>query len=177
VRVLPALDPSKYRHPCFGFTFPTAPGNEFTFQAGEETLSHRVVIGIAHGTHGGAYPQLPTPAEKGYAGVLAALVGVMNDRPRLARMQCHVQRHDHQIRCHLHPKGPTHYLAAEHVSDHRQLQEALPSRYIGHIRHSELVYVLCHKLPPHQVRGRSLAFVAFGRHAPCAPAARFLDVH
>ena len=75
------------------------------------------------------------------------------------------------------PKGPTHHLAAEHVSDHRQIQEPLPSRYIGHIRHPELVYVLCHKLSLHQVRGRSLAFVAFGRHAPCTPATDPLDMH
>ena len=79
--------------------------------------------------------------------------------------------------CRLHPKGSTHYLAAEHVTDHRQTQESLPSRYISHTRRPELVYVVCRKLSPHQVRCWSLAFVAFGRHAPCAPAAHSQEVH
>lgn len=108
---------------------------------------------------------------------LAALVRMVNHGSRLARMQCHVQRHDHQIGRHLYPKGPTHHLATVYVSDHRQIQEPLPSRYIGHVRYPELVHILGHKLPFHQVRRRSLAFVAFARHAPCAPATDPLDVH
>jgi hypothetical protein len=45
-RVVPTLDPGEDRHAALGEGLPTAPVDEFAFQAGEKALGHRVVVGI-----------------------------------------------------------------------------------------------------------------------------------
>ena len=69
-RVVPTLNPSKYRQPCLGLCLPSAPGNQLTFQACKEAFRHRVDIGITHRPHGGARAHFLAAVAKRNAGVL-----------------------------------------------------------------------------------------------------------
>ena len=77
-RVVPSLDPGKYLQPGARLGFPLAPCDELTLQRGKEALSHGVVVSITDRAHGGAHIHLLAPVAKGYAGVLAALIAVMD---------------------------------------------------------------------------------------------------
>lgn len=78
VRVAPSLNPVKYLQPCFRLGIPFASCDELSLQRGKKTLSHGVVIRIAYRAHGQAHVHLLAPIAKCNAGVLAALVGVVN---------------------------------------------------------------------------------------------------
>ena len=49
--VVPTLDPGKDRQTCLSLCLTTTPGNQLALETGKETLSHGVVIGIAHRAH------------------------------------------------------------------------------------------------------------------------------
>jgi hypothetical protein len=49
------------------------PVDQFTFQTGKKTFSHRIVIGITHTTHGGANSHFLASLAELNAGVLTAL--------------------------------------------------------------------------------------------------------
>ena len=123
-RVVPTLYPSKDNQPCFGLGLPAASSYQLTLQAGKEALGHSVVIRVAHGSHGWAYAHFLAAVAKGNAGVLAALIGMMNYRLWLSRHQSPVQRLYHQVRGHALPEGPAHHLAAVHIDDYGQIQES-----------------------------------------------------
>ena len=84
--VVATLDPSKDRQSSLGLGFAAAPGNELTLQAGKEALCHSVVISITDSAHRGSYAHFLAALAKGYAGVLATLIAVMNHRLGLVRV-------------------------------------------------------------------------------------------
>ena len=170
-RVVPSLDPGEYRQPGLRLGLPSAPGNELALQRGKETLGHGVVVRIPHRAHGGAHTHFPATVTKGNAGVLAALIRVMDNVLGLARQQRHVQCLNDQIRRHVHTERPAHHFAAEHIGHHGKVHKALPGRHIGHVCHPQLIDVGGDKLALNQIGGGSLAWMAFGRHAPSSSAA------
>ena len=169
--VVPALNPRKDRQAGLGLGLPDAPVNQFTLQRGKETLGHGVIVCIAHAAHAGAHTHLLAAVAKLDAGVLAALVRVVNHRLGLAGHQGHVQRLRHQISRHAHAKRPAHHLAAEYIRDCGQVQKPRPGGQVGHVGHPQLVDVAGHKLAVYQVWGRALTWIALGRDAVTAPAA------
>ena len=56
---------------------------QLALERGEEALAQRVVVRIAYRAHRGAHAGLPTAQPEGDGGVLAALIGVMDDVVRL----------------------------------------------------------------------------------------------
>ena len=76
--VVPTLDPSKDLQTRLGLGLPDASVDQLTFQRGKEALCHGVVIGIPHAAHGGAHTHLLAAVAKLDAGVLTALIGVVN---------------------------------------------------------------------------------------------------
>ena len=105
-RVVPALDPGEEGRARLGLALPASAVDQLAFQAGEEALGHRVVVVVADGAHRRVHAHLLAAATEGNAGVLAALVGVMDDRVRFARVQRRVQCRQHQIDCHALAHGP-----------------------------------------------------------------------
>ena len=78
---------------------------------------------------------------------------------------------NHQIAGHAFTKRPTHHLAAVHVYNDCQVQEACPRRYIGHVGNPQLVNAGGFELAPHQIRcsfGQAIALR--GHHETSAPA-------
>ena len=85
VWVVPGFNPSKDRQARFGVGLPDPPVNQLTLQSGKEAFCHGVVISIAHGSHARAHAHFFAEIAKRHTGVLAALVGMVNHRFRLAR--------------------------------------------------------------------------------------------
>lgn len=82
VRVVPSLNPVKYLKPNFRLGLPFASCNQLTHQRGKEALNHGVVISITHRSHERAHIHLLSPVAKCNAGVLAALIAVVDHRAR-----------------------------------------------------------------------------------------------
>ena len=159
-RVVPSLDPGKDGQFGLSLGLPGAPGNELAFQRGKETLGHGVVVRIPYRAHGGAHTHFLAAVAKCNAGVLAALVRVMNDVLGLAREQRHVQCFNDQIRRHVHTERPTHHLTAEHISRHGKVYKTLPGRHIRHVCHPQLIDFGGDKLALNQIGGWSLAWMS-----------------
>ncbi len=112
-RVVPALDLGEQRRVCLRLARPVVPRDQLAFQRGEETPGHGVIVGDAHRAHGRAHGHLGLPV--GHAGVLTALIAVVDHRFGLARVQRHGQRRNHQRGRHLLAYGPADHLAAESI--------------------------------------------------------------
>ena len=70
---------------------------ELALEAGEEALGHGVVMAAPDRAHRGDDPRLAAPLPEGQRGVLAALVGMMDDRGGASLSECHVERCEHQL--------------------------------------------------------------------------------
>src|SRR6266853_6825612 len=78
--VVPTFQPIKDRHLRFRLALEAPAVEYFALERGEEALRHRVVVSITHRAHRGHDARFPTPLAEGVAGVLAAVVGVMDHR-------------------------------------------------------------------------------------------------
>src|SRR5258706_13245380 len=79
MRVIPALEPLKHRHPGFDLASEAPAIEQLTFQRSEEALGHRVVVSIPDRSHGRHEPGFLAALAEGVAGVLAAAVGAVED--------------------------------------------------------------------------------------------------
>ena len=87
---------------------------------------------------------MPAAFTEGQRRVLAALVGVVDDRARASLSERHVQRIEHQFSSQVIGHCPAHHPAAEHVEHDGEVQEPRHGRYVGDVGH------------PQPVRGRGL---------------------
>lgn len=102
------------------------------------------------------------------AEVLRAPVGVMHQAAvefGLAGIQRLLQRVEHEVRPHRTADPPADDVAREHVHDEGDIDEALPGRDIGEVRHPQRVRPLGAELPVHPVqRARRLGIGHGGAH-------------
>lgn len=78
-RVIPALDKLEDRHTRLGLGRKAAAIERLALQRREESLAHRVVVGIAHCFHGRMDLRLLTPQPEGNRGVMRTVIGVVHD--------------------------------------------------------------------------------------------------
>lgn len=74
--IVPALDVAEDGHLGRGVGAHDAPVEQFALEAGEKTLAHGVVEGVAYGRHRGYDACVSAPLAEGYRGVLAAVIRV-----------------------------------------------------------------------------------------------------
>ena len=90
--VVEDLDEVEHRSSQGLAAWPVVAVEQLTLQGGEEALGHRVVQGVADGAHRGDQAGRAEPATEGQAGVLAAVVAVMDQLgPWLALGDRHVE--------------------------------------------------------------------------------------
>ena len=177
VLVVPRLNPAKDIQPGLRLGGPASAVYKFALQRGKEAFGHGVVIRIAHRAHGWTDLHLLAALAKGHAGVLTALVAVVNDLLRSSDVQRHIERSNHQVCRHPCPKGPAYDLAAARINDNCQVQETLPCWDICHVGHPQLVDAFSCKAALHQIRSRPVTWVAFGGHHKVPAAAHPLQAH
>src|SRR3989475_10076298 len=78
-RVVPALDEVEDAEAGLGRRWEALPIEQLALEGCEEALAEGAVVGVTHAAHRGPDPGLATPEPEGDRGVLAALVGVMDD--------------------------------------------------------------------------------------------------
>jgi len=69
-RVVPTFDVAEQRKPRLGFRPEASAVDQLAFEAREEALRHRVVVGVAHAARRGPNAELCTALAEGNAGVL-----------------------------------------------------------------------------------------------------------
>src|SRR5690606_34354646 len=125
-------------------------------QAREEALHRRVVPDVAGSAHAAGDPLIPQQPLELLAGVLTALVGVMQ---QLLRPAAPPDRHDQricdQLRGHLATHRPADDTPREQIQYHRKIQPALARPDVREVRHPTLVRTGGLELPIQQVRGNA----------------------
>src|SRR5678815_3663594 len=114
-RVVPSLDLSEQSHARLGLGLEAPAVDQFAFQARKEALRHRVVVGVADTAHRGTNAHLRAALPEGDAGVLRALIAVMNDLARPALSERHIQSCQNEIRAHLLADRPAHDATAPDI--------------------------------------------------------------
>ncbi len=97
MRIVPTFDELEDRHPRLSPSLEAVAVDELAFKRCEEALGHGVVIAIPHRTHRGAHTHLPAALAEGERGVLATLIGVMDERLGAALAQRHIERLEHEL--------------------------------------------------------------------------------
>ena len=95
--VVPTFDKTEEGDASLGMRAEGIAINEFTFQGGKETFAQGIVKAIAHRAPRRSYSSYFTALAKGDGGVLAALVGMMNDVLGSTLRQRHIEGLQHQL--------------------------------------------------------------------------------
>src|SRR5579859_6075264 len=115
MRIVPALDEVEDRHPRRDLGFESTAVEQLAFQGGKKAFAQGVVETVAHRTHRGAHASLTTTHPERDRGVLSALVGMMDYRPRPALPQRHVEGFEYQLGAQMIFHRPADHPAAERV--------------------------------------------------------------
>src|SRR5919202_2086654 len=96
-RIVEALDVVENGLPGFRVRPPTAPIDQFAFERGKERLGQGIVEAVTNRAHRGRDTGLTAAPPEGQAGVLAAMVAVMDEaRTRSTVPQGHLECSQHQ---------------------------------------------------------------------------------
>ena len=174
--VIEALNPLKDRCPRLFVGAETVLGQELALQGGKEAFHHRVIETVADRPHRRIDPRCRTPLTEEYRGVLATMIGVMNQprlRPPLSHR--HLQRRQDEVGAQMVLHRPADHPPAEHVKNHRQEEKpVLLGRQIRDVRDPEPVGTSSGKAPLDEVgsrRGRRIAPRGAHRRRPPTMAA------
>src|ERR1700738_1174965 len=99
--------------------FETATVEQFTFERGEETLTHGVIEAIANRAHRGSYAGLAAALAEGDRSVLATLVRMMNHGGGPTLPQGQIKRLQHQFGAQMSFHRPADDSTAESIEYHR----------------------------------------------------------
>jgi hypothetical protein len=126
MRIVPSFDELKDLQARLGRSVEAGPVEQFAFECGEEGFAHGIVEAIADRAHGRADPGFPAAAAEGDGGVLAALVGVMDDILRVALLDGHLQGLQDELGPHMSGHCPTDDPAAPDINHDGQEQGSGP---------------------------------------------------
>src|SRR5690606_27066068 len=153
-RVVEALDVVEDGGPGLGRIAEGMPIEQLALERGEEALGERVVVAVADRAHGGLDAGFAAACSEGDRGVLAALVGVMDDVSRPAPLEGHVERLEDELGPEMRAHRPADDASAPNVEHNREIEESTPGRYVSDVGDPELVRAGSVKLPPDEIRCR-----------------------
>ena len=151
MRVIPTFDPFEHSHLGFRLSFEATTAEQFALERGEEALGHRVVVRIAHRSRRGHDAGFPAALAERVAGVLAALIRVMDDRRGGALRDRHVQGRQNQLRSQVRLHRPAHDAPRIHIEHHGQIQKARPGRNVGDVGNPQPIGTLAVEPPLYEV--------------------------
>ena len=128
---------------------------QFAFEGREETLGHGVVESIPDRAHRRHHAPSSAALPEGEGGILATLVGVVDDRIWTALLHGHLQGVEHEFGAQVRGHRPAHDSAAEHVEDDGQVHESRQSRHVSDVSHSQPVWSIGMEAALDQVRRRA----------------------
>lgn len=139
MRVVPAFDEAEDLSPCGGMAVESGSIDEFTFERREEALAHGVVVAVSDGSHGGADTRLETALTEGDRGVLASLIGVVDDRVGPTLFEGHVEGSEDELGAEVILDTPTDHPSAPGIEDDCQVDVADSCWYVRDVREPELI--------------------------------------
>ena len=140
----------------------------FALEGSKETFHDRIVVTITHTAHAQLSVGCHQAVLVGGAGVLAALVGmVQQSRSRTASHQGHAQGGFHQVGIHLRGHGPTDYSAGKQIQNGGQIQPAFCRVDVGEIADPFLVGRQGRKVLVEPVGRWNHARLALSSHSIC----------
>src|SRR5262245_1642650 len=172
MRIVPAFYELKDFTASFVLSAKSSSIYQFTFERGEETFTHRIVIAITNRSCRRSHAGLSTSLSEGDRGVLSSLIRMMNHSSRPSLRDSHIKSLEHELRTKMCLHSPTDYAAAENIDHHREIKKSRPGRNIGNISNPESVRRLCSKATLDQIRCGSRLQTAYGRlhsSATCHP--------
>ena len=89
MRIVPAFDELKNGWACFSRGTEAGAVQQFAFEGGEEAFTQGIVKAITDRAHGRADASLPAAATKGKGGVLATMIGMVDDILGVALLDGH----------------------------------------------------------------------------------------
>ena len=169
--IVPTFDEAEAGHSRLGLGRESLAIKQLTFERSEEALAHRVVVSVADGPHRWPHTGLAAPGAEGERGVLAPLVGMIDDVPRPPLTDRHVERVEHQLGAKVVRYRPADDLPAPGVQHHGEKQEAGHGRHERAVRDSKPVRPRRREIAIHEIRRGTSRLVAAGRRDAAATAA------
>jgi hypothetical protein len=133
MRIVPAFDELKNDRTGFSRGVKGCAVQQLALQRGEEAFTQGIVKTIANRAHRGADASFPAAAAKGQGGVLATVIGVMDDLLGMTLLNSHVQGLQDQLGAQVGRHGPTDYPPAPGIDYDGQVQEPGPRADVGNI--------------------------------------------
>src|ERR1700722_7676647 len=168
VRVVPAFDEledGEFRLPR---RLEAATNEQLAFERGVEAFAHRVIVTVADGTHRREDSLFPAALPEGDRGVLRSLVRVVNDANRVAPIDRHVQRAEHEFGAQVIRHSPADDAPAEGVEDDGDIEKSDPSRNVRDIGDPKLIRAIGNELAVDEIRSRSSVWIANRCRGPFA---------
>ena len=159
-RVVEAFEVVEHRHACLGLRAEATSVEQLALEGAEEALAHRVVVRVADGPHRRSDACLLAAHAEGDGGVLAAVVGMVDDAARLALRDRHVQRLDDDVGLEAGGHRPADDATAPDIEHDGEVEEAGPGRHVGDVRDPELVRARGGEVALDQVVGRATCGIA-----------------
>ena len=108
MRIVPAFDKLKDDGARFSGGVKACAVEQFAFEGGEEAFTQGIVKAITDRAHGRADARFATAATKGERGVLAAMIGMVDDILGMALLNSHLQSLQDQLRAQVHIPVKSH---------------------------------------------------------------------
>ena len=166
MRIVPTFNELKHSSSCL------IPGPEFipiqqlAFQRGKETFTECVIVTISNRSHGRPDIRFPASFSKCKRGVLASLIGVVNNSFRASLPNCHLKSIDHQFCPQVIGHRPAYDPSAKSVHNHRKVQEPCPGTDVCDIGNPKLVWAVCGEISLHQIGCRPCSWLSYRGQNP-----------
>jgi hypothetical protein len=155
MRVVPALDEIEDGEACLGVGPEGVAVDELALERGKEALTHRIVVAIAGRAHGRPDSHFFASFPESDRGVLASLIGVVDDISGSPLLKSHLESIEHELGLEVSVHGPSDDSTAPRIEHDSQIEEAGPRRDVGDVRDPEPVWSRSCEITVHEVRGRS----------------------
>ena len=142
---------------------------QLTFERGEETLRHRIIVGVSDRPHRGANSSLPTSFAERDRGILRALIRMVDHAARPPLPERHVESVEYHLRMQGRRHRPADNPSAERVEHDGQIEEAGPRRNIRDVSHPQHVRALSREVAVDEI-GRLTRPIPDGRDGVSATA-------
>ena len=160
--IVPAFDELEDGERGFALRLEAMLHEQLALERCVEALAHRIVVAVANGSHRRPYAAFTAALTERNRGVLATLIGVMDDVFGSTPVDRHVKSIEDQFRSQMRGHGPADDPPAEDVENDGQEQEPRQRRDVGDVGDPELIWSGGRKVPVHEIGCGSCITIADG---------------
>src|ERR1700683_4657066 len=158
-----AFNELKDGHPRLAVGSEATPIDQLAFEGGEETLAHRIVVGVADRACRWTNVGLLAAIAESDRGVLRTAIRMMDDVVWLSGHERHVESVEHDAGLQIGREGPSDDPARPGVENDREVEKAVQRWQEGDVGHPQRVRLLGHEVAADEI--------ASGMKGPWPPAA------